>query len=200
MLADLHIYLKQWLRNPLGIGSLLPTNPLVGRTAARWLPLDPPGAIVELGGGIGSVTRGLIQAGFPAERLVVIEREPEFVRIMQRRFPRVRVLAGDAADLKALLARAGIERVAGVLSCLPIKWFPLALQRSIVSQAFELLDPRGCLLQLTNARASPLPLAALDLAGQPVANVWPNFLPIRIWRYARPARADFPREARPAAA
>jgi phosphatidylethanolamine/phosphatidyl-N-methylethanolamine N-methyltransferase len=200
MLADLPVYFSQWLRDPLGIGSLLPTNPLVGRTAARWLSLDRPGAIVELGGGIGSVTRGLLQAGCPPERLVVIEREPQFVRILERRFPRVRVLAGDAADLMSLLQRAGVDRLAGVLSCLPIKWFPLALQSAVVNQGFELLDPRACLLQLTNAGTSPLPMAPLGLAGEPVAHVWLNFLPIRIWRYTRPRGAGLRTEASTAAA
>lgn len=195
MPADLPVYIAQWLRHPLGIGALLPTNPLVGRTAMPWIALDRPGAVVELGGGIGSVTKGLLQGGCPPDRLVVIEREPDFVRILRRRFPTLRVLLGDAGDLKSLLLRAGIDRVAGIVSCLPIKWFPLALQRAIVIQSFELLDPQGCMLQLTNTRSSPLPLAPLGLAGQPVARVWLNFLPIRIWRYTRAAA----RRARPAA-
>ncbi|MBX6323482.1 MAG: hypothetical protein IRY94_16785 [Rhodospirillaceae bacterium] len=185
MPADLSVYLAQWLRHPLGIGALLPTNPLVGRVAMRWVPLDRPGAVVELGGGIGSVTKGLLQAGCPPERLVVIEREPDFVRILRRRYPTLRVLLGDAADLKTLLLRAGVDRLAGIVSCLPIKWFPLALQRAVVGQGLELLDPRGCLLQLTNGRSSPLPLEPLGLAGAVVARVWFNFLPIVLWRYTR---------------
>jgi phosphatidylethanolamine/phosphatidyl-N-methylethanolamine N-methyltransferase len=187
MLADWQVFFAQWLRHPLAIGAALPTNPLVGRTAARWLSVERPGFIVELGGGIGSVSLGLLRAGCPAERLVILEREPAFVDVLKRRFPGVRILCGDAGDLVAVLRRHGIDRVASVLSCLPIKWFSPALQRSVVEQSFAVLDPKGCMLQLTNVSASPLPMDELHLSGQPVARVWFNFLPMVIWRYTRPA-------------
>lgn len=188
-LADWAVFLQQWLRQPLTIGTIAPTNPRVGRVAARWMDFTQPGAIVELGGGIGGVALGLLQAGCPPDRLLIVERAPELVRVLQRRFPAVRVCCADACALEDLLQREGIDRLSSVVSCLPIKWFTLDQQRAVVEQTLARLNPEGSFLQLTNANASPIDTERLGLVGEPVARIWLNFLPIAIWRYRRPGAA-----------
>jgi phosphatidylethanolamine/phosphatidyl-N-methylethanolamine N-methyltransferase len=152
---------------------------------ARELALDRPGAVLELGGGTGSLTRGLIAAGCPAERLVVIEREPDLARHLQQRLAGVRVICGDAGDTERLLAGAGIERLATVVSSLPIKWFPRAQQRAVLDASFAALGEDGSFVQLTNALASPIPADELGLIGAEVARIWLHILPVQIWRYRR---------------
>jgi phosphatidylethanolamine/phosphatidyl-N-methylethanolamine N-methyltransferase len=187
-------FFAQWLRQPLGIGSVLPSGRSVGRAVARLIDCEGDGAILELGGGTGSLTRGMLEAGCPSDRLVVIERAPNLARVLASRYPDVRVVVGDAADLGAILARLGIDRVAVVVSSLPIKWFPFELHRAIVEQSFAVLEPGGYMLQLTNARASPIPMQPLGLEGRVAAHVWWNLLPIHIWRYHRNGVAH-PQEA-----
>jgi phosphatidylethanolamine/phosphatidyl-N-methylethanolamine N-methyltransferase len=184
--SDRHIFFRHWLKNPLGIGALLPSGARVARGMARELELDRPGAVLELGGGTGGVTRGLVAAGCPLERLIVIERERDLARYLARRFAGLRVICGDACDTGALLAEAGIERLASVVSSLPIKWFPLTAQRAVLDACFAKLGADGAFVQLTNALASPLPAAELGLAGEEVMRIWLHFLPVQIWRYRRP--------------
>jgi phosphatidylethanolamine/phosphatidyl-N-methylethanolamine N-methyltransferase len=143
--------------------------------------------VLELGGGTGGVTRGLIDAGCPIERLAVIEREPDLARYLERRFQGLHVICGDACDSAALLADAGVERLAAVVSSLPIKWFPRRAQRAVLEGCFARLGPDGSFIQLTNALASPLPAAELDLEGEEVLRIWAHFLPVQIWRYRRRA-------------
>jgi phosphatidylethanolamine/phosphatidyl-N-methylethanolamine N-methyltransferase len=187
--SDRPLFFRHWLKNPLGIGALLPSGAKVARGMARELSLDRPGAVLELGGGTGGVTQGLIAAGCPVERLCVIEREPDLARYLTRRFPGVRVIAGDACAAGSLLADAGIERLATVVSSLPIKWFPRRAQRAVLDACFDRLGPGGAFVQLTNALASPLPAAELGLAGEEVVRIWMHFLPVQIWRYRRPVGA-----------
>ena len=184
--GDREIFFRHWLRNPLGIGAPLPSGGRVALGMARELELDRPGVVLELGGGTGGVTRGLIAAGCPIERLCVIEREADLARRLERRFPGLRVICGDACDSGALLAAAGIERLATVVSSLPIKWFPRAAQRAILDACFARLGEGGAFVQLTNALVSPIPSAELGLAGEEVMRIWAHFLPVQIWRYRLP--------------
>ncbi|HXZ01552.1 MAG TPA: phosphoethanolamine methyltransferase [Stellaceae bacterium] len=186
--GDRELFFRHWLRNPLGIGAALPSGAKVARAMARELRLDDAGAVLELGGGTGGLTRGLIAAGCPVSRLVVIEREPGLARFLERRFPGLSVVCGDACDAEALLAGAGIDRLATVVSSLPIKWFPRAAQRAVLDACFARLGPDGAFVQLTNALASPIPAAELGLAGEEVMRIWAHFLPVQIWRYRRPDR------------
>jgi phosphatidylethanolamine/phosphatidyl-N-methylethanolamine N-methyltransferase len=171
----------------IGIGAVLPSGGKVARGMAREIDLARPGTVLELGGGTGGVTRGLIDAGCPVERLAVIEREPDLARYLERRFPRLHVLCGDACDVAALLDGAGIQRLAAVLSSLPIKWFPRGAQRAVLEGCFARLGDGGCFVQLTNSLASPLPAADLGLEGEEVLRIWAHFLPVQIWRYRRRA-------------
>ncbi|MGE0747270.1 MAG: class I SAM-dependent methyltransferase [Rhodospirillales bacterium] len=180
-------FFGQWLREPLGIGSMLPSGPAVGRAVARLVDCGDGGVILELGGGTGSLTDGLLKAGCPADRLVTVERAPNLARVLAARFPDVRVVVGDAAKLGAIAADLGIERVAAVVSSLPIKWFPFEAQKAIIDQSFTLMPADGYFLQLTNASASPLPVDRLGLDGAVAGHVWWHVLPMHIWRYQRKA-------------
>lgn len=189
--GDRQIFFRHWLRNPLGIGAALPSGAKVARAMARELSLEHSGAVLELGGGTGGVTRGLLAAGCPPERLVVIEREPDLAGYLARRFTAVRIVCGDACDADALLAAGGIDALATVVSSLPIKWFPRAAQRAVLDACFARLGPGGAFVQLTNALASPIPAGELGLDGEEVTRIWAHFLPVQIWRYRRhPAAAN----------
>jgi len=185
--ADGALFFRHWLRHPLAIGAILPSSDAVVRAMAKGVPFARPGAILELGGGTGVVTRGLLEAGCPPERLIVVEREPALAEVLRRRFAEVRVIEGDACAIGTLLAGLGVRQLAAVISSLPIKWFPLENQRAVVEPCFELLGEGGMFLQLTNALVSPLAMRSLGLRGTEVARVWSQFPPVQIWRYQRGA-------------
>jgi len=182
--GDRHIFLRHWLRDPLGIGAAQPSGDKVARAMAREIALERPGAVRELGGGTGGVTRGLVTAGCPVERIVIIEREPEFADYLEQRFHGVRVICGDVCDADALLRRAGIDHLSTVISSLPVKWFPRPAKCALLDACFARLGS-GAFVQLTNALTSPLPAAELGLSGEEVARIWAHFLPTQVWRYRR---------------
>jgi phosphatidylethanolamine/phosphatidyl-N-methylethanolamine N-methyltransferase len=189
--ADGALFFRHWLRRPLGIGAILPSSDAVARAMASDVPFSRPGAVLELGGGTGVVTRGLIDAGCSPERLIVVEREPALADILRRRFAAARVIEGDACAIGALLAELSVTQLAAVVSSLPIKWFPLAKQRAVVESCLDLLGEDGMFLQLTNALVSPLAMRSLGVDGTEVARVWSQFPPVQIWRYQRrPAVRD----------
>ncbi|HTS93996.1 MAG TPA: methyltransferase domain-containing protein [Stellaceae bacterium] len=179
------LLLRRWLRHPLSVGELAPTSRWVAQAVAARLELRRPGAVVELGAGTGSLTRGLLAAGCPPNRLVAIELDPEFAALLRRRFPGIAVIAGDAGRLAELLATVGIARAATVVSSLPIRWFPREVQTAILQGSLDLLGPGGSFHQLTNMRSSPLRWIPPGVKAEPVCWIARNFLPIKIWRYRR---------------
>jgi phosphatidylethanolamine/phosphatidyl-N-methylethanolamine N-methyltransferase len=99
------------------------------------------------------------------------------------------VIEGDAARIGEYLA-GRVERLAVVISSLPIKWFPLEAQRAIVKPCLDLLGPGGRFLQITNAFSSPIPIDALGITGRQISRVWLNLLPAQIWSYSQRSEAQ----------
>ena len=144
-----------WLQKPMQIAAANPSGRRLADALARCIELERPGAVLELGAGTGSVTRGLLRAGCPPDRIIAVESEPRLAAVLRREFPRLTVIEGDATRIAGYFPGRG-ERLAAVVSSLPIKWFPLEAQRAVVKPCLELLGPGGRFLQMTNAFSSPL--------------------------------------------
>jgi phosphatidylethanolamine/phosphatidyl-N-methylethanolamine N-methyltransferase len=182
--ADASVFLALWLQKPLRIAAANPSGARLADAVARCIDFARPGPVLELGAGTGSLTQGLVRAGCSPERIIALEREPALVAVLRREFPTMTVIAGDATRIGEFLA-GSVERLAGVVSSLPIKWFPVAAQYAVIRPCLDLLGPRGRFLQLTNAFSSPLPVDRLGVAGQEVGRVWLNLLPTQIWAYSK---------------
>jgi len=193
--AGATVFFGLWLQKPLRIAAANPSGQRLADTVAHCVELDRPGAVLELGAGTGSLTAGLLRVGCPPHRIIAVEREPRLAAMLQSEFPTIRVIEGDAKRIGEYFSARG-ERLAAVVSSLPIKWFPLEAQRAIVEPCLDLLGPGGCFLQMTNAFSSPLPIERLGIVGREICRVWLNLLPAQIWAYsqkAQPLAADGPK-------
>jgi phosphatidylethanolamine/phosphatidyl-N-methylethanolamine N-methyltransferase len=189
MAAHATIFFGLWLQKPLRIAAANPSGAHLADALASFVDLRRPGPVLELGAGTGSLTRGLVRAGCPLDRIIALEREPRLVMVLRREFPGMTVIEGDATRIAEYLF-GRTERLCAVVSSLPIKWFPLEAQAAIVKPCLDLLGLGGHLLQLTNAFSSPLPIAALDIAGEEICRVWRNLLPAQIWSYSKRSEAQ----------
>lgn len=187
--ADATVFFGLWLQKPLRIASTNPSGSRLADAIARCVELDRGGPVLELGAGTGSLTRGLIRAGCPPDRIIAIEREQRLVAMLRDAFPGMTVIEGDATRIKDYLM-GRVERLSAVVSSLPIKWFPVEAQRAIVEPCLDLLGPGGQFLQMTNAFSSPLRMDSLDIAGREICRVWLNLLPAQIWSYSHRSELD----------
>ena len=178
------VFFGLWLQKPMRIAAANPSGRRFADALAGCVDFDRPGAVLELGAGTGSITRGLVRAGCPPDRIITVESEPRLAAVLRSEFPRLRVIEGDATRIDEYFPGRG-ERLAAVVSSLPIKWFPLEAQRAIVKPCLELLGPGGRFLQMTNAFSSPLQMEPLGIAGREICRVWLNLLPAQIWAYSR---------------
>ncbi len=182
-------FLRRWLQNPKAVGAVVPSGRSLACAMVAGIDLEAPGAVVELGGGTGNITAALLKAGVPSDRIAVVERDPGFARMIAARFPDVTVLQGDAAELRRLLRNAGIGPVKAVVSGLPLLSIPERVCLRIISEATEVLDEDGVLLQFTYGPASPVSrriLTRLGLQAERINWVVDNIPPASVWRYRPP--------------
>jgi phosphatidylethanolamine/phosphatidyl-N-methylethanolamine N-methyltransferase len=182
MAADASVFFALWLQKPLRIAAANPSGGRLADAIAAQVDLTRPGPVLELGAGTGSLTRGLIRAGCPPERIIALEREPGLANILRRNLPGVMVIEGDATRIghhPSLRA----EQLCSVVSSLPIKWFSHTEQRAVVRPCLDRLGTGGRFVQLTNGFRSPLAMDQLGIVGCEVDRVWLNLLPAQIWCY-----------------
>lgn len=177
------LFFRRWLANPLQMGSIIPSSATFCRLIAERAARDEDEVVVELGAGTGVISRALLAAGVPAEKLLVVEIVPEMAAHLRASLPGVQVVCGDAFDLPDVLAAAGNPRVGDVVCGIPLVMLPADAQRRIVGAMLAASPKRG-FLHLSYCITSPLPKARLGLEGGRLAYTFRNFPPGGVWRYA----------------
>lgn len=188
--GELALFLRRWLAHPFSMGAIAPSAPGLARRMARETLLRDGEYVVELGPGTGAVTRALLHAGVPEERLILIERDKHLHAFLLQRFPAATVILGNARRLDLVLPEACRGRVSTVVSSLPLVSLPHRVRDDIVNGSFAVLAPGGRFVQYTYGLFSPLPRKELGLEGRKVAFAGINLPPASVWRYTRPEPAS----------
>jgi len=181
-------FFRQWLKAPRGMGSVAPSSRLLARAMAAQIPpevLTGRAPVIELGGGTGSITRGLLTAGVRPENLFVVERNQDLAELLRGRFTGVEILCGDATSLPDLLRPHGIDAVGAIVSSLPLLLFSEAALTLLVQSCFTLLGPGQPLIQFTYGLKSPLAAQSRSLIARRAAWVPLNLPPAFVWTYRR---------------
>jgi ornithine lipid N-methyltransferase len=150
--SDFTLFLGKFLRHGTAIASVAPSSPWLSRLTVRNIDWDHARTLLELGGGTGPITRVIADRAHPDCRVLVLERDPDFVRLLRERFAvkaNLEIVHGDVADLTAILLDRGISSVDHVISGLPVPSFPHDLQRSLFQAVARVLPRRGSFNQLT---------------------------------------------------
>ena len=177
------LFLRRWAKNPMGIGAIAPSSRGLADAMARQVPAHGAGPVVELGGGTGNITAGILRAGIAASRLVVLERDPALHRHLQQLYPHLRIVLGDAATLVDTLRPFGIERADAVVSGLPLLTMPRTIQDDIVRNVFRLLAPGAPFIQFTYGPYSPVGRERMGVHGKIAKWVPANLPPASVWVY-----------------
>jgi phosphatidylethanolamine/phosphatidyl-N-methylethanolamine N-methyltransferase len=186
LLKEGELFFRQWLRSPKSMGSIIPSSRFLARGVAGEVAWTPGQFVVELGGGTGAITEGLIERGIPRDHLVVIELDGSLAGFLKERLPGCLVVQGDATRLDEILARYPVGEVGTVISGLPMVGMPAGFQRAIIDQGFKVVRPGGFMLQYSYSPVSPVPAARLGIEARIARMVPLNVPPAFVWKYTRP--------------
>jgi phosphatidylethanolamine/phosphatidyl-N-methylethanolamine N-methyltransferase len=186
-LADEARFLKRWLDNPKVTGAVSPSGRFLARAMASYVDPTHPGPIIELGPGTGPVTEALLERGVAQERLILVEYDTSFCKLLARRFPRAQIVHGDAYRLAETMRPVLQEPAGCIVSSLPLLTRPERGRLNLLRDAFELMQPEGAFIQFTYGLASPVPLTSrmsgLRFRAEASHSVWLNLPPARVWVY-----------------
>lgn len=187
-IADEARFLRSWLDHPSIAGAVSPSGPFLARMMARYVDPHKTGPVVELGPGTGSITEALLERGIAPGRLILVEFDPGFCKLLKRRFPGVHVIQGDAYALQETLGKGLRRPPSAIVSSLPLLLKPEIQRLALLADALQCMTPDGCFVQFTYGLLSPIPRnkqAALDFHVEASPQVWWNLPPARVWVYRR---------------
>jgi phosphatidylethanolamine/phosphatidyl-N-methylethanolamine N-methyltransferase len=183
-LDEVH-FIRSWLEKPLSTGAVAPSSKLLARTMAAYVDPEAAGPVIELGPGTGPVTEALVAQGVDPARLVLVEFNPTFCRLLRSRYPEATVVQGDAYSLQRLLGTLLRQPAAAVVSGLPLFTKPLKTRLRLMQEAFALMAPQAPFVQFTYAVVSPIPKALRGVSAEASERIWMNLPPARVWVYRK---------------
>jgi phosphatidylethanolamine/phosphatidyl-N-methylethanolamine N-methyltransferase len=178
-------FIRSWFERPLTIGAVTPSSKALARTMARYVDPRSDGPVVELGPGTGPITAALVEAGVAPSRLVLVEFNPEFCRILRNRYPDATLVQGDAYSLRRLLESLLLQPAAAVVSGLPLVTKPIQMRLRLLRDAFDLMQPGAPFVQFTYSVVSPVPRRFPGFSAEASERIWLNIPPARVWVYRR---------------
>jgi phosphatidylethanolamine/phosphatidyl-N-methylethanolamine N-methyltransferase len=183
-LADEARFFRNWFTQPALTGALSPSGRALARVMAGYVDPAAAGTVLELGPGTGPVTAALLARGVAPQRLRLIEFNADFVPLLERRFPGVTVMQGDAYAARRLVSGLLNAPLAAVVSSLPLLNRPVDERTALVADCLAMSAPGAPFVQFTYGLASPVPPGAVPgVTAAASARVWWNFPPARVWVY-----------------
>src|ERR1035437_8917980 len=172
-LNDSTLFLREWLADPQRTGSVTPSSPKLAAPMAGWLPAAPESYVLE--------------PGLREERLVAIENNPKMARLLRQRFPRARIITGDAWHLDVLLRECHepIESVGAVISSLPLLNFPPDEADALAEKIRAILDHGGKWVQYSYHLGNGHHKSAAHFQRLASKIIWLNLPPARVNVYQK---------------
>ena len=176
-------FIRSWMEKPISTGAVMPSSRVLARAMARYVDPDSSGPVIELGPGTGPVTEALVRHGVDPARLVLVEFNPDFCRLLRARYPAATVVQGDAYRLRRLLESYVDVPAAAIVSGLPLVTKPLRTRLRLISDAMTLLAEGAPFVQFTYAMLPPIPKELSGIRAEASELIWMNLPPARVWVY-----------------
>ncbi|MBI4429749.1 MAG: hypothetical protein HY562_11600 [Ignavibacteriales bacterium] len=143
------LFLKEYIRDPLAIGSVVPDSRTCVKALLKHVPFDSSRIILEFGSASGAVTEEIMKRKRENTMLVCFEKNPHFYESLKRRVRGTNVIlsGGDVQRSNRFLYFQGIAKgtVDCIISTLPCSNldYETILEQSVISW----LKPDGLFVQ-----------------------------------------------------
>ncbi len=183
LLDDEVQFIRSWIEKPLRTGAVMPSSKALARTMARHVDPDAVGPVIELGPGTGPVTAALVEHGIHPSRLVLVEFNPDFCRLLRTRYPEATVVSGDAYRLRQVLKEKLQAPAAAIVSSLPLLTKPLRTRLRLMMDVVGLMRRGAPFVQFTYGLVPPIPKSLAGITTEASNLIWLNLPPARVWVY-----------------
>ena len=140
-------FLQAFLKNPLKVGALAPSPPELAAEMLQGIEPDEDNIILELGVGTGAIPKYMMDVIPNRDSYLGIELDKGLVKALNRKFPTMNIIQGNAANAYELHARAGLGKVRYVVCCLPFVSLPKEVSDDVLNEITKFMD-EGCELRI----------------------------------------------------
>lgn len=136
-------FLKTFLKDR-NIGALLPSSPYYVKRILSKIDFAKDNVVVEYGPGTGAFTSVLLDKLSPGSLLILIDTNPEFIRLLKKvNDPRVRVFHDSAENVQKILKECGVAHADYVFSGIPFSFFNKDLKMRIINNTRAAIGKTG---------------------------------------------------------
>jgi len=147
-------FLKAAVKNQKSLGAVAQSSRFLINKIMESIDLRNAKVIVELGAGVGNITKIIARNANSDARIFCFEINRDFCRQIRRNVPdkRVVIINASAEEMKEYLKKFDIEKADVLISTLPFFNFSLEKKEKILSGISELIENKGVfvLSQYTN--------------------------------------------------
>ena len=173
-------FVSGFVANPVETGSLVPSSRFLARRMLR--PIDWPRVrlVVELGPGVGDLTRQILSRMHPQAKLLAIELNAAFASVLARSIPdpRLQIVLASALTLDKQIKAIGLKEADCIICSLPFANMRPEVRFAILRNSRDSLAKHGSLV-LFQYRKLLLPM---------LQDLFPNVRAEYEWRNLPPAR------------
>ncbi|NKN35148.1 methyltransferase domain-containing protein [Agrobacterium sp. a22-2] len=178
-------FFKGMMDRPKTTGSIIPTSSVTARKMASVIDLQSGLPVLELGPGTGAITKAILARGLPPERLVAVEYSTDFYQHLQRTYPGVRLINGDAFDIEKTLGDLKNLAFDCVISAVPLLNFPMQDRIKMLESLLDRLPAGRPVMQISYGAVSPIIAQPDRYHIQHFDFIVRNIPPAQLWIYRR---------------
>ena len=180
-------FFLEFLRAPKQIGSVVPSSPFLERRLVRIGNVARARTVGELGPGTGGTTQAFLRALPPDGKLLAIELDSRFARMVSAEIddPRFMAYEGSAEEIANALAVYDLPPPDVVISGIPFSTMPKTVGQNILRAVRACLAPGGRFVAYqVRDRVAVL---GREIFGKPEVDMeLLNVPPIRVWSWRKP--------------
>lgn len=142
------VFARNFFKNPRMLGSLIPSSRYLVSQLLRNVDWERARVIVEIGPGVGTITREILKRMRPDATLLVFEINDDFVRHLKQNFtdPRLRVFHRSGSEINEVLRELRVGTADYVLAGIPFSIMSEEARTAVLRNTHEALAPGGVML------------------------------------------------------
>lgn len=195
---DKLVFFGHFFKNPLALSTPMECSRRIANFVRDELRQHNARRVVELGSGVGGITRGVLEALPPDEKLMCVEREPLFCERLRKRFgDRIELAEADALQLGEILAGSSFANPDALVCSVPLNTSRTAQLCAIIA---ENISPQCLYLQISFTKAPLKPHFELVRTYNDLLNIPPERVHVAFLKQTTAANESEGDEALPARA